>query len=145
MPNPNTIALAAQAETEGLEAAVVGGNAVNLHAYSRTTFDLDILVREGDAERWLAFSKGRGYAISRRTEFIRLRFERDPAAALPLDLMLVSEHTFREISGDSERREIGDDLTLAIPSALHLIGMKLHALRNPQRVERGMICRMCDI
>jgi hypothetical protein len=53
--NPDTIALAARAETEGLEAVLVGGNAVNLHAYSRTTFDVDLLVREADAERWLVF------------------------------------------------------------------------------------------
>ncbi len=139
MPAPDTIALAAQAETEGLKAVLVGGNAVNLHAYSRTTFDVDLLVQEEDAERWLAFFKERGYAISRRTaNFIRLRFEADPAAALPLDLMLVNETTFRRIRAESERREVGHARTLAIPSALHLIAMKLHALRNPQRVEKGI-------
>ncbi len=138
MANPDTIALAAKAEAEGLGAVLVGGNAVNLHAYSRTTFDVDLLVREEEAERWLAFFKARGYAISRRTSnFIRLRFDADPTAALPLDLMLVNTETYRKIQSESLRRDIGNDLTLAIPTALHLIAMKLHALRNPQRVERG--------
>jgi hypothetical protein len=36
MPNPDTIALAASAAAQGLEAILVGGNAVNLHTYSRT-------------------------------------------------------------------------------------------------------------
>jgi hypothetical protein len=121
-----------------LEAILVGGNAVNLHAYSRTTFDVDLLVRERQAEHWLAFFRERGYGISRRTDnFIRLRFEPDPTAALPVDLMLVSEETYRRIQADSLRRDIGNELALAIPSALHLIAMKLHALKNPQRVERG--------
>lgn len=138
MANPDTIALAAKAEAEGLGAVLVGGNAVNLHAYSRTTFDVDLLVREEDAERWLAFFMARGYAISRRTSnFIRLRFEADPTAALPLDLMLVNTETYSKIQSKSLRRDIGNDLTLAIPTALHLIAMKLHALRNPQRVEGG--------
>jgi hypothetical protein len=55
MPNPDTIALAALAEAEGLETVLVGGNAVNLHAYSRTTFDVDLLVRDQDAERFVIF------------------------------------------------------------------------------------------
>ena len=61
MANPDTIALAACAEAEGLESVLVGGNAVNLHAYFRTTFDVDLLIREKDLERWLAFFQQRGY------------------------------------------------------------------------------------
>ena len=138
MPNPDTIALAAQAEAEGLDVVLVGGNAVNLHAYSRTTFDVDLLVHEAEAEKWVTFFKGRDYAISRRTaNFIRLHFEPEPSSALPVDLMLVNDETFRKIQAESLRRKVGVDLTLAIPSALHLIAMKLHALHNPQRVERG--------
>lgn len=138
MPRPDTIALAALAGAEGLDAILVGGNAVNLHAYFRTTFDVDLLVRELDAERWLAFFKKRGYTISRRTpNFIRLRFAADPSAALPVDLMLVNNETVSKVRLESLPRDLGNDLTLAIPSALHLIAMKLHALHNPQRVERG--------
>ncbi len=133
------MALAAQAAAEGLEASLVGGNAVNLHSYSRTTFDVDLLVREEDSELWLAFFKARGYAISRSTaNFIRMRFEADPAGALPLDLMLANEQTFHTIQAESRRCEIGHDLLLAIPSPLHLIAMKLPPLRNPHRVEEGI-------
>lgn len=55
MVAPDTIALAARAADEGLQAILVGGNAVNLHGYFRTTFDVDLLIPEEDAERWLAF------------------------------------------------------------------------------------------
>lgn len=125
MAIPDTIALAASAETEGLEAVLVGGNAVNLHSYFRTTFDVDLLVREADSERWLSYFQRHGYAPFHRTaNFIRLRFAADP-------------QTFATIQGDSRRCDIGNGLSLAIPSPLHLIAMKLHALRSPARFENG--------
>jgi hypothetical protein len=43
--NPDSIALAADAERQGLPLLLVGGNAINLHAYFRTTFDVDLLIR----------------------------------------------------------------------------------------------------
>lgn len=139
MPNPDSIALAALAESEGLEAVLVGGNAVNLHAYFRTTFDVDLLVAENDAERWLAFFLERGYEVFHRTpNFVRLRFSADPSGALPVDLMLSDEETFRKIQRESRRCQISQEISLAIPSVLHLIAMKLHALRSPQRVEHGI-------
>ena len=139
MANPDSIALAASAETEGLEAVLVGGNAVNLYSYFRTTFDVDLLVRETDSERWLSYFQQHGYAPFHRTaNFIRLRFVADPAEALPVDLMLADARTFATIQGDSRRCDIGNGLSLAIPSPLHLIAMKLHALRSPERFENGV-------
>jgi hypothetical protein len=52
--------------------------------------------------------------------------------------MLADAQTFATIRRDSRRCDIGNGLTLAIPSALHLIAMKLHALRSPARVENGI-------
>ena len=49
MPGPDSISLAASAGAEGLDSLLVGGNAIDLLAYSRTTFDVDLLVREPDA------------------------------------------------------------------------------------------------
>jgi hypothetical protein len=139
MANPDSIVLAASAETEGLEAVLVGGNAVNLHSYFRTTFDVDLLVRETDCERWLSYFRERGYTpIHRTANFIRLRFAADPTGALPVDLMLADAHTFATVKGASQRCDIGNGLSLAIPSVLHLIAMKLHALRSPLRCNNGV-------
>ena len=139
MPNPDSFALAALAEGEGLAAVLVGGNAVNLYAYFRTTFDVDLLVPESQTERWLSFFQERGYEIFHRTpNFMRLRFAPDPGGALPVDLMLSDDETFRKIQGESRRCEVGNGISLAIPSVLHLIAMKLHALRSPQRVQHGV-------
>lgn len=139
MANPDSIALAARAETEGLETVLVGGNAVNLHSYYRTTFDVDLLVRETDSDRWLGYFQGHGYRPFHRTaNFIRLRFVAAPAEALPVDLMLADAQTFATIQGSSRRCDIGNGLSLSIPSPLHLIAMKLHALRSPARFENGV-------
>ena len=79
MAAPDSIALAGAAESEGLESVLVGGNAVNLYAYRRTTFDVDLLVRETDSGRWLTFFEQRGYRIFHRTaNFIRLHFANEP-------------------------------------------------------------------
>lgn len=52
---------------------LVGGNAVNLYAYRRTTFDIDLLVRESDAQRWRCFFENEGYAVFHATaNFIRM-------------------------------------------------------------------------
>ena len=139
MAAPDTIALAARAAEEGLDAVLVGGNAVNLHGYSRATFDVDLLVPEEQAERWLAFFSRHGYGVFHRTtNFIRARLVDDPAGALPVDLMLADAETFLKIQQASSPAEVGHGLTLPIPSALHLIAMKLHALRSPHRLAHGL-------
>jgi hypothetical protein len=139
MANPDSLALAANAGAEGLETVLVGGNAINLRAYFRTTFDVDLLVRETDVERWVSYFQERGYSVFNRSpNFIRLRSAPDPAAALPIDLMLADEQTFEKILTQSSPCDIGNGLSLAIPSPLHLIAMKLHGLRNPGRLEHGV-------
>lgn len=136
---PDPFALAAAAEAQGLESLLVGGNAVNLYAYRRTTFDVDLLVRENDSQRWLTFFEQRGYRVVHRTaNFIRMHFAADPTKALPVDLMLADEDTFQKIRAESRRRDIGERVQLAIPTPLHLIAMKLHALKSQARVERGV-------
>jgi hypothetical protein len=123
--NPDTLTLVATAEANGLKSVLVGGNAVSLYAYFRTTFDVDLLVREADVERWMKFFQDFGYTIFHRSSnFIRLRFASEPASALPVDLMLSDEETFKRIRGSSRHCELGDGLSLAVPNAPHLIAMK---------------------
>jgi hypothetical protein len=139
MPGPDSLSLAASAAAEGLDSLLVGGNAINLLGYSRTTFDVDLLVRDKDMKRWVSFFARHGYAVFHRsTNFIRLRFNADPAAALPVDLMLADKETFEKILAASQLHDLGNNVKLAIPSPLHLIAMKLHALRNPARLESGI-------
>ena len=139
MAAPDTITLAARAMDEGLQAILIGGNAVNLHRYFRTTFDVDLLIPEQEAERWLAFFGRHGYTVFHRTpNFIRAQYAEDPAGALPLDLMLADQQTFAKMQQGSSLCDLGRGIRLRIPSALHLIAMKLHALRSPHRLAHGV-------
>jgi hypothetical protein len=139
MAAPDSLALAASAAAAGLPSVLVGGNAVNLYAYRRTTFDVDLLIREADAARWRSFLEEHGFAVFHATSnFIRMRFAADPAGALPIDLMLADEETFRKIHETRRPFEISKGVEVAIPDPLHLIAMKLHALRSPHRVECGV-------
>ena len=52
--------------------------------------------------------------------------------------MLADAQTFATIQRDSRRCDIGNGLSLVIPSPLHLIAMKLHALRSPARFANGV-------
>jgi hypothetical protein len=137
MAETDPFALAAAAEAEGLESLLVGGNAVNLYGYRRTTFDVDLLIPEEQCERWIEFFGGHGFRIYHRTaNFVRLHFAADPQKVLPVDLMLADDQTFRKLQSDS-RRQLATSAELAVPSALHLVAMKLHALQNQARMERS--------
>lgn len=80
---------------------LVGGNAINLYAYRRTTFDVDLLVRENDRKPWIAFFEKHGFAVFHATaNFVRLRFGADPTGALPVDLMLADKETLGKVFAD---------------------------------------------
>jgi Nucleotidyl transferase of unknown function (DUF2204) len=137
MVEVDPFALAAAAEAEGLESLLVGGNAVNLYAYRRTTFDVDLLIREEECVRWIEFFERHGFRVYHRAaNFARLHFAADPRKSLPVDLMLADEQTFRKLQSDS-RRQLVTTVELAVPSALHLIAMKLHALKSEARMQRS--------
>lgn len=139
MPIPNSIALSAAAAREGLDSVLVGGNAVNLYAYRRTTFDVDLLIRESDAAQWRSFLQRNGFDVFHATgNFIRMRLAADPAGALPIDLMLADEQTFQKIFAERRTHDLGNGITVAVPHPLHLVAMKLHALRSPHRVADGI-------
>ena len=124
MASPDSIALAAGAETQGLDAILVGGNAVNLHSYSRTTFHVDLLMRESDCDRWLSYFRSHGYEpVHRTANFVRLRFVAAPSEALPVDLMLADASTYAAIEKSSCRFDVGNGQSLAVPSPLHLIAL----------------------
>lgn len=139
MSAPDSIALSVTALAQGLEGILVGGQAVNAHDYSRTTADVDLMIRERDADQWRTFFERNGYHVFHATSnFIRLQFTADPARMLPVDLMLADDETFGKIRRESELCEVSEEARLPVPKPLHLIAMKLHALKSRSRAERGI-------
>ena len=139
MASPDSIALAASAENDRTR----GGPGRGKRGQSSFLLSHDIRRRPAGARdrlRTLArlLSGPRLRALSSHRQFVRLRFAAAPAEALPVDLMLADSPTFAAIEGGSRRCDIGNGLSFAIPSPLHLIAMKLHALRSPARFENGI-------
>ena len=114
--------------TRHLEVVVIGGHAVNALGYSRTTLDLDLLVRKSDSETWKDSFRELGYAVLREIEaFVQLS---PPLQGMwPVDLMLVNDATFSGILAEASEVRFRHAL-LKVPSLEHLIALKLHALKQ---------------
>ena len=124
-----------EAKTHELRFLVIGALALNFHGVSRDTADLDLLIERDARGRWVDFFLGLGYVIYRdRDVFIQLT---PPSqGAWPVDLMLVSEATFRAMLAAGTRVEMFGASVL-VPSLDHLLALKLHALKHGH-VERFM-------
>jgi hypothetical protein len=109
---------------------VIGGHAVVLLGHFRNTFDLDILLPESHLEIARdAFSLLGYHQYFKTTAFLQLTA---PPGLPPLDLMVVDQTTFERLDRFAEER-IFDGERIKIPSAVHLVALKLHATRDVTR------------
>lgn len=115
---------------------LVGGNAVNAHYYLRTTYDVDIAVEEKDHSTWELHLREQGYELFFGTSaFSRYRLK-GQQQHIPIDLMILTAETFLKLNTAAVTRPLGT-IRVHVPCALHLIAMKLHALRQPHRLENS--------
>lgn len=131
-PEDVLVALDTMAKAEGLSYLLVGGNAVNAHHYLRTTYDVDLAIRETDKAQWDRQMRNLGYEVFFGTPaFSRYRQKADKQS-VPVDLMILDESTYTKLKTKSQERVLaGRDYP--VPDVLHVIAMKLHALRQPHR------------
>ena len=125
--------LKACAEQSRLPFLVIGGHAVILHGYQRSTADLDVLIRRNDLDAWVkALAK-----VNYVPDYVHRTFARfrSSAGAIDLDLMLVSDETFQKMSAESKVSKF-EQTSISIPSIEHLIALKLHALKQDLRHRR---------
>ncbi|MBX7144378.1 MAG: nucleotidyltransferase [Oligoflexia bacterium] len=122
--------ISSEAAANGVSFIVIGGHAVNAHGISRTTGDIDLMVKITDKEFWLGLLKKLNYSI--RQETAAFVIANPPTiAAWPIDFMLVSDETFDIARADAVMFDhAGAKCQTA--SIQHLIAMKLHALRSAQ-------------
>jgi hypothetical protein len=119
-----------------LDFLLVGGNAVNAHGYQRTTFDIDLAIPDDQLHAWRKALEGMGYRMYFATEAFQRYQGMTDSNLFPVDLMLLSPETFSKLQKSSIPRQVGT-VELPIPAALHLVAMKLHALRQPERARQG--------
>ena len=112
---------------------VIGGHAVVLHGHQRNTFDLDLLIAEGNLPAAKLVLSGLGYtSYFESGAFLQLT---PPANLPPLDLMIVDQTTFDRLSLFTESRVL-DGNRILIPDPLRLVALKLHALKAVSRPDR---------
>jgi hypothetical protein len=121
--------VAAFLEGKGHPCAVVGG--LGLHAYgrSRATFDLDLVTRLEAQGPLVALLEDVGYETLHRSEGYSNHSHPDPEWG-GVDVVYVDEETARQLFSACTRSLKLGSREVPVPSAEHLIAMKLQALRN---------------
>lgn len=120
--------IAESASRVSLEFIVCGGFAVNAYQIQRKTGDIDLVVRDRDAARWKSELLALGYRVFHESGAF-LQLQPDLLTSWPVDLLFVDDGTFDTLKRDGKLFRFGETECL-IPSAEHLIAMKLHAIRS---------------
>jgi len=121
--------VAAFLDGKGYPCAVVGGLGLHAHGRSRATFDLDLVTRSGAQEPLVAFLEEVGYETLHRSEGYSNHSHPDPEWG-GVDIVYVDEETARQLFSSCTRSLKLGSREVPVPSAEHLIAMKLQALRN---------------
>jgi hypothetical protein len=117
-----------EATRRELEFLIIGGLAVTLHGYSRDTADLDLLIPKERRDQWLELFSRLDYKVFHDAgAFIQLTPPKE--GAWPVDLMLVSEKTFRQMYVAGLEKDLYG-VMMCIPKLEHLLALKLHALTH---------------
>jgi hypothetical protein len=132
-------AIVDEASNARLPFVVIGGTAVNAFGHARLTLDLDLLVPRRDIQGW--------EALLAKFGFLRVNHEQPGFAQFvppfkdvwPVDLMLVNDDTFNQMFGEASEK-VFNGVTIKVPSPLHLIALKLHALKHgkPEREAKDL-------
>ena len=116
------------ATERGLRWVVIGGHAVWLSGFQRTTQDIDFLIRRNDLKEWTELLVSAGYQTPVEHPGFA-QFASTSGSGLDVDLMLVNDSTFDKIHAASiSTTWFG--MEVRIPAPEHLIALKVHALKN---------------
>src|SRR5438874_1201383 len=120
--------IASRAANRGLPFLLTGGHAVIAHGFSRSTFDLDLIVRRADRQTWIELAELMGYSVHRQGD-VFLQFNAPKADSFPLDLMFVNEDTFEKLRAESVPAPSSQE-DIRVVSLKHLLALKCHAVKH---------------
>jgi hypothetical protein len=129
---------------------LIGGNAVILFGFARSTIDIDLLVPTRRRSAWLDLMRELGFRLYHGTGAFA-QFEHEEKTISSVDLMFVDDHTWSRLSAAPVTRSLaGHDVLLPRPE--HLVALKLHAAKAPDRSrpeadweDIRQIVRMCGL
>lgn len=111
---------------------IIGGHALGMHGAQRDTVDLDCVLVAEKREEMKAFLESRGFEeAAHQGSFSRFRHQ---SLVYPLlDVMQVDAETWEELWAKSLPKTLRG-LPMRVPAVVHLVALKLHAIReNPER------------
>jgi hypothetical protein len=124
----------AAARSYGIPFLIGGGHAVIAHGFARSTFDIDLIARQTDRDKWLELAGNVGYELYRQNPNF-VQFNAKAKAAFPLDLMFVNDATFAKMQAASVPSPCAWE-GLRVVSLKHLLALKCHAVKfgHPGRI-----------
>lgn len=119
--------IASRAAIQDLPFLVAGGHAVITHGFRRSTFDLDLIVRRSDREKWIGLAQELRYALYHEGPTF-LQFNTAERESLALDMMLVSDETFSKLRAEAVGAPGVSGVWVV--SLMHLLALKCHAVKH---------------
>ncbi len=115
----------------------IGGHALQVHGYLRNTNDVDVLTSRESLDSVMRNLIGLGYRKHAETP-IFVRFVNPDIVFPDIDVLVVDSGVFEKLYQSAESGVI-QSTSVKVPSVLHLIALKLHAIRNdPERELRDL-------
>ncbi len=130
--------LSAESRKQPFDLILVGGWALGAYGVARQTADIDFVCRDGDVGRVENVLAECGYQRVFRSDLFA-KFRSDAVGLHDVDVLFVDGDTMRALLSEAKETAVGAAV-FRVPAVLHLIAMKLHALKHnaPRRLGRDL-------
>jgi hypothetical protein len=128
-------ALHQHAEKIGISFLLAGGHAVNVYIAGRQTGDIDLVVPTSQKEEWKNLVIALNYSLYFECDSF-LQFQPPDLGLWPLDFIIVDDATFKALKQESVPAFFSEATCYPAVSPKHLIAMKCHAAKQPDRDDR---------
>jgi hypothetical protein len=122
---------------------LIGGMALPAYDVVRQTIDVDILIATGQEGVLKEVLVAEGYKEIARTENF-VRYASSSVYHSDVDVLLVDADTFEKITASSHSFNTGLAF-FKVPCALHMIMLKLHAMKNNKKREAKDLSDIIEI
>lgn len=118
--------------------AVIGGVAVAMYGFARTTLDLDLVVDADAQEEIVRFMENLGFETLHRSSGYSNHLHADPIRGR-VDFVYVRSRTGDQLFSEAEERTGPRGILVPVPKPEHLIAMKVLAIKgDPSRTYQDL-------
>jgi len=124
-------AISSVCKEKEISCVLIGGFAVNYYKVTRQTADVDFLITKEDFKKLSGVLEEEGFK-QEYTQEVFARLTSEKSYWMDLDFMFVDEETLDKMINEGKKIKIAGQ-EFVVPSLLHLIALKLHAIKhNPK-------------